>query len=91
MMSEKLTHRGPDDKGDFDNDFVSLGFKRLSILDIKNGNYDEASNKLEKIIDTDPDFGKAYNHLGYLYEVKFKEYEKGETQCLLIRSFPVRK
>ena len=47
--------------------------------DIKNGNYDEASNKLEKIIDMDPDFGKAYNHLGYLYEVKFKDYEKGET------------
>lgn len=48
-------------------------------LDIKDGLYEEASNKLEKIIDIDPDFGKAYNHLGYLYEVKFKEYEKGET------------
>jgi tetratricopeptide (TPR) repeat protein len=48
-------------------------------LDIKEGRYDEATNKLEKILDTDPDFGKAYNHLGYLYEVKFKEYEKGET------------
>lgn len=48
-------------------------------LDIKNGKYDEASNTLEKIIDTDPDFGKAYNHLGFLYDVKFKEYEKGET------------
>lgn len=48
-------------------------------LDIKNGLYDEATNKLEKIIDIDPNFGKAYNHLGYLYEVKFKEYEKGET------------
>ncbi|NND64166.1 MAG: hypothetical protein HKN48_13330 [Flavobacteriaceae bacterium] len=48
-------------------------------LDIKNGLYEEASNKLEKIIDIDPNFGKAYNHLGYLYEVKFKEYEKGET------------
>ncbi len=47
--------------------------------DIKNGKYDEASNKLEKIMDLDPDFGKAYNHMGYLYEVKFKEYEKGET------------
>ena len=47
--------------------------------DIKNGNYDEASNKLEKIIDIDPNFGKAYNHLGYMYEVKFKDYEKGET------------
>lgn len=47
--------------------------------DIKNGLYDEATNKLEKIMDIDPNFGKAYNHLGYLYEVKFKEYEKGET------------
>jgi len=48
-------------------------------LDIKDGLYDEATNKLEKILDIDPNFGKAYNHLGYLYEVKFKEYEKGET------------
>ncbi|QNJ96604.1 tetratricopeptide repeat protein [Constantimarinum furrinae] len=48
-------------------------------LDIKEGRYDEATNKLEKILDIDSNFGKAYNHLGYLYEVKFKEYEKGET------------
>lgn len=47
--------------------------------DIKNGAFDEATNKLEKIIDIDPDFGKAYNHMAYLYEVKFKEFEKGET------------
>ena len=47
--------------------------------DIKNGKYDDASNKLEEIIGIDPNFGKAYNHLGYLYEVKFKEFEKGET------------
>lgn len=47
--------------------------------DIKNGKYDEATNKLEEIISIDPNFGKAYNHMGYLYEVKFKDYEKGET------------
>lgn len=47
--------------------------------DIKSGAFDEATNKLEKIIDLDPNFGKAYNHLAYLYEVKFKEFEKGET------------
>jgi tetratricopeptide (TPR) repeat protein len=51
----------------------------LANTDIKNGRYDEASNKLEEIINLDPSFGKAYNHLGYLYEVKFKDYEKGET------------
>jgi len=48
-------------------------------MEIKNGKYEVASNILEKIIDIDSNFGKAYNHLGYLYEVKFKEYEKGET------------
>jgi tetratricopeptide (TPR) repeat protein len=48
-------------------------------LEIKNGKYEDASNILEKMIDIDPNFGKAYNHMGYLYEVKFKEYEKGET------------
>lgn len=48
-------------------------------LDIKDGLYEAASNKLERIIDMDPNFGKAYNHLGYLYEVKFKDYEKGQT------------
>jgi len=47
--------------------------------DIKNGQYEAAENKLEEIISTDPNFGKAYNHMGYLYEVKFKDYEKGET------------
>jgi tetratricopeptide (TPR) repeat protein len=48
-------------------------------LEIKSGEYEKASNILEKIIEIDANFGKAYNHLGYLYEVKFKEYEKGET------------
>ena|SRR5690606_13527859 len=46
---------------------------------IKNNKYEEAENKLEEIIKVDPNFGKAYNHLGYLYEVKFRDYEKGET------------
>tara|TARA_R110000850_G_scaffold274786_2_gene412810 strand:+ start:44660 stop:45142 length:483 start_codon:yes stop_codon:yes gene_type:complete len=48
-------------------------------LDIRDGLYEEASNKLETIINQDPGFGKAYNHLGYLYEAKFRDFEKGET------------
>ena len=48
-------------------------------LDIKDGYYEAASNTLEQIINEDPNFGKAYNHLGYLYEAKFKDYDKGET------------
>ena len=46
---------------------------------IKAGNYEQAENTLEEMIKIDPNFGKTYNHLGFLYETKFKEYEKGET------------
>ena len=47
--------------------------------EIRNGKYDAASNILEKIIDINPDFGKAYNHLAFMYDTKFKEYDKAET------------
>ncbi len=47
--------------------------------DIKDGFFEEATKKLEQIINENPNFGKAYNHLGYLYEVKYRDYDKGET------------
>ena len=34
---ESLSHRGPDDHGIFENKKVQLGFRRLSIIDLKNG------------------------------------------------------
>ena len=34
---EGLSHRGPDDQGIFENKYIQLGFRRLSIIDIKNG------------------------------------------------------
>lgn len=37
-MMEKLKHRGPDDRGEFTNKEVALGFLRLSILDLEHGN-----------------------------------------------------
>lgn len=32
-----ITHRGPDDEGYYHNDYVSFGFRRLSIIDIETG------------------------------------------------------
>jgi len=46
--------------------------------DIRDGKFEIAENKLEQILNEDPNFGKAYNHMGYLYEAKFRDYEKGE-------------
>jgi asparagine synthase (glutamine-hydrolysing) len=36
-MTEALAHRGPDDEGYFDDDAVSLGFRRLSVIDLETG------------------------------------------------------
>ncbi len=33
-MASRLSHRGPDDQGIFTDDFISLGHRRLSILDL---------------------------------------------------------
>lgn len=37
-MAKKIAHRGPDSSGFFVDDKVSLGFRRLSIIDLKGGN-----------------------------------------------------
>jgi asparagine synthase (glutamine-hydrolysing) len=36
-MTSALTHRGPDDEGFFDDEWVSLGFRRLSVIDLETG------------------------------------------------------
>ena len=37
-MSDTIIHRGPDSEGSFVDDYVALGFRRLSIIDLANGN-----------------------------------------------------
>ena len=32
QMGERIAHRGPDSKGSFVDDYVALGFRRLSII-----------------------------------------------------------
>lgn len=36
-MTEVITHRGPDSDGFFTDDYVSMGFRRLSIIDLEAG------------------------------------------------------
>ncbi|KDE48529.1 hypothetical protein DI43_03195 [Geobacillus sp. CAMR12739] len=36
-MNRLITHRGPDDEGYFLDDYVSFGFRRLSIIDLEAG------------------------------------------------------
>ena len=34
-MTQLITHRGPDSSGFFSDDYISMGFRRLSIIDIE--------------------------------------------------------
>lgn len=36
-MTEVITHRGPDSEGFFSDDFINMGFRRLSIIDVDDG------------------------------------------------------
>jgi tetratricopeptide (TPR) repeat protein len=46
--------------------------------EIKDGLIGEALDTLTQIIGQDAQFGKAYNHLGWIYETKEKDYQKAE-------------
>lgn len=45
---------------------------------INDGKIAEAATMLEEILADAPDFGKAHNHMGWLYETKFKNYKQAE-------------
>jgi tetratricopeptide (TPR) repeat protein len=38
----------------------------------------DAVDKLSQILKRNPRFGKAYNHLGWVYETKYKNYQRAE-------------
>lgn len=63
-------------------------FRNQELLDnadqcIKDGKIDNAVNILNEILMDDPLFGKAHNHLGYIYETKMRDYKKAEDHYKL--------
>lgn len=54
---------------------------------INDGKISEAAHMLEEILSEAPDFGKAHNHMGWLYETKFKNYVKAEEYYKLALKF----
>ena len=71
LMSEKLFHRGPDDSGDYNDNSIALGFTRLSILDVQNGNQ-PMFNKNKSIISIFN--GEIYNFKEIKQELILKGY-----------------
>ena len=59
-MLHSIRHRGPDSKGDYRNNFISMGMQRLSIIDIDGG--DQPISDYEKTIFVICN-GEIYNYL----------------------------
>lgn len=45
---------------------------------IRENRINDAINLLYDILNEEPTFGKAHNHLGYIYETKLKDYKKAD-------------
>lgn len=58
-LSQTLIHRGPDDSGEYEDGFISLAFRRMSVLDLDQGNQPIFSNdsQLVGIVN-----GEIYNY-----------------------------
>lgn len=97
-MTNKIVHRGPDDEGIFQDDFVSLGFRRLSIIDLNKGKQPIFNENKTKVLIFN---GEIYNYqtlreelikCGHKFETEsdseviihgFEEY--GEDVCNKLR------
>ncbi len=51
--------------------------------DIKDNYIEQAIKTLNEIITANPKFGKAYNHLGFIYETKHQNYVEAEKNYKL--------
>ena len=69
-MTDVITHRGPDSEGFYSDDFISMGFRRLSIIDLQAGH--------QPIYNEDKTLVLTFNGEIYNYKALRKELaEKG--------------
>ncbi|WP_338770058.1 hypothetical protein WAF17_11160 [Bernardetia sp. ABR2-2B] len=52
-------------------------FMKVDLI-IKENKIGEATKELQQMLRENPTFGKAYNHLGWIYHNKFQEYKNAE-------------
>ena len=71
-MTEVITHRGPDSDGYYSDDYIAMGFRRLSIIDLETGD--------QPVTNEDGNLILTYNGEIYNYkELKKELEEKGHT------------
>ena len=60
LMSDRIAHRGPDQAGQFVDDAVAMGFRRLSIIDLSEAGSQPMTNEDGTVVITFN--GEIYNH-----------------------------
>ena len=83
LMTKCLSHRGPDDSGFFQNENISLGHNRLSIIDLQNSKQPMKDEKSNNIIIFN---GEIYNFKELKSELRsfgHKFDTEGDTEVIL--------
>ena len=83
LMTKCLSHRGPDDSGFFQNENISLGHNRLSIIDLQNSKQPMKDEKNKNIIIFN---GEIYNFKELKSELQsfgHKFDTEGDTEVIL--------
>lgn len=83
-MSDVIVHRGPDSDGYYTDDNIALGFRRLSIIDLGQGDQPIFNKKKDKVILFN---GEIYNYKDIKEELIKKGYKfktKSDTEVILL-------
>jgi asparagine synthase (glutamine-hydrolysing) len=84
-LNKLLNHRGPEDSGEYSDEYVTLGHTRLSILDLTENGKQPMMNEKETIILTFN--GEIFNYQEIKKELEKKGYKfksKTDTEVLLL-------
>ena len=79
-MCDRIQHRGPDGKGYYVDDYIALGHRRLSIIDLKGGAQPMYSNDDRYVIVFN---GEIYNYKDLKKELKYDFKTTCDTEVLL--------
>ena len=79
-MCDRIQHRGPDGKGYYVDEYIALGHRRLSIIDLKGGSQPMYSNDDRYVIVFN---GEIYNYKDLKKELKYNFKTTCDTEVLL--------
>lgn len=82
-MKDSIQHRGPDSEGSYQDKGISMGFRRLSLVDLQHGNQPMHSEKTGLVLTFN---GEIYNHQELRQILREKGYHfssESDTEVIL--------